>query len=244
NEWRQFATSMGLMERYPGIRGLGVVVPVTPEHLEEFLVWERFDGAPNLQRKSYPEAATSRVPGDDHFIVLYLEPEQQNAAAIGVDLSSEPARRAAAIRARDTGHPAITTQIPVFQDPLARPGFLYYLPVYKGIEPAATVEERRARFRGWIFAPFMTADFFRSALGEMSDQVHAEIFAGASSDADRFLLSTVPDGAYRAMETGWRKTTTLSLVDQPFTLRWYTGPHFAMESRRNPVLISCTIVVL
>jgi signal transduction histidine kinase len=90
----------------------------------------------------------------------------------------------------------------------------------------------------------MTADFFRSALGEMSDQVHAEIFAGASSDADRFLLSTVPDGAYRAMETGWRKTTTLSLVDQPFTLRWYTGPHFAMESRRNPVLISCTIVVL
>ncbi len=244
NEWREFANSMGLMERYPGIRGLGVVVPVTPEHLEEFLVWERFDGAPNLQLKSYPEAATSRGLGDEHFIVLYLEPEQQNTAAIGMDLSSEPARRAAAIRARDTGHPAITTQIPVFQDPLARPGFLYYLPVYKGVEPAATVQERRARFRGWIFAPFMTADFFRSALGDMSDQIHAEIFAGASSDTDRFLLSTVAGGSYRAAHAGWRKTTTLSLVDQPFTLRWYTGPHFAMESRRNPVLISCTIVVL
>jgi len=244
NEWRQFATSMGLMERYPGIRGLGVVVPVTPEHLEEFLVWERFDGAPNLQLKSYPEAATSRVPGDDHFVVLYLEPEQRNAAVIGIDVSSEPARRAAAIRSRDTGQPAITTQIPVFQDPLSRPGFLYYLPVYKGTEPAATVEERRARFRGWIFAPFMTADFFRSALGDLSDQVHAEIFAGASSDVDRFLLSTVAGGAYRAADAGWRKTTILSLVDQPFTMRWHTGPHFALESRRNPVLISCTIVVL
>jgi CHASE1-domain containing sensor protein len=235
---------MELMERYPGIRGLGVVVPVEPERLEELLVWERFDGAPNLQLKSYPEAAISRGLGDEHYIVLYLEPEEQNAAAIGMDLSSEPARRAAAIRARDTGHPAITTQILVFQDPLARPGFLYYLPVYKGVEPAATVEERRARFRGWIFAPFMTADFFRSALGDLSDRIHAEIFAGTSSDADRFLLSTVAGGTYRAADSGWRKTTTLSLVDQPFTLRWYTGPRFAMESRRNPVLISCTIVVL
>ena len=132
----------------------------------------------------------------------------------------------------------------MFQDPLGRPGFLYFLPVYSGTEPPATVEERRARLRGWIFAPFMTADFFRSALGELSDQVHAEIFAGTSSEADRFLLSTVSGGSYHALESGWRKTTTLSLVDQPFTLRWHTGPHFAMESRRNPVLISCTIVVL
>jgi signal transduction histidine kinase/CHASE1-domain containing sensor protein/integral membrane sensor domain MASE1 len=244
SEWREFATSMGLMERYPGIHGLGVAVPVEPERLEEFLVWERFDGAPNLQLKSYPEAAISRGLGDEHFIVLYLEPEERNAAAIGIDLSSEPARRAAAIRARDTGHPAISTQIPLFQDPLGRPGFLYYLPVYEGAEPPATVQERRARFRGWIFAPFMTADFFRSALGDLSDQIHAEIFAGSSSDADRFLLSTIAGGAYRAAEAGWRNTTILSLVDQPFTLRWHTGPHFAMESRRNPVLISCTIVVL
>jgi signal transduction histidine kinase/CHASE1-domain containing sensor protein/integral membrane sensor domain MASE1 len=244
DEWREFANSMGLMERYPGIRGLGVVVPVAPEHLPEFLVWERFDGAPNLQLKSYPEAATSRTSGDDHFIVLYLEPEERNAAAIGVDLSSEPARRAAADRARDTGQPAITTQISLFADPMGRPGFLYYLPVYEGTAPPTTLEERRARFRGWIFAPFTTADFFRSALGDLSDQIHAEIFAGDSTDAGRFVLSTVEGGAYRAAAAGWRKTTTLSLVDQPFTLRWHTGPHFVTESRRNPVLISCTIVVL
>ncbi|MBA4096525.1 MAG: hypothetical protein C0484_07135 [Rhodospirillum sp.] len=244
NEWRQFATSMGLMERYPGVRGLGVVVPVAPQRLEEFLVWERFDGAPNLQLKTYPEVATTRGLSDDHFIVLYLEPEQRNAAVIGIDLSSEPARRAAAVRARDTGHPAITTQIPLFQEPLGRPGFLYFLPVYSGIEPPATIEERRARLRGWIFAPFVTAEFFRSALGELSGQVHAEIFAGTASDANRFLLSTVSGGSYHALESGWRKTTTLSLVDQPFTLRWHTGPNFVMESRRNPVLISCTIVVL
>jgi signal transduction histidine kinase/CHASE1-domain containing sensor protein/integral membrane sensor domain MASE1 len=243
-EWRRFSEAMGLMERYPGVYGLGVVVPVAPDHLEEFLVWERFDGAPTLQLKSYPDTANARVPGDEHFVVLYLEPEERNAAGIGVDLSSEAARRAAAIKARDTGHPTVTTQIPLFQDPARRPGFLYFLPVYKDLEPAKTVEERRARFRGWIFAPFLTADFFRSALGDLADQVHAEVFEGDSTAADRFLLSTVSGGAYRPVDTGWRKTTTLALVDQPFTLRWYSGANFALESRRDPVLISCTIVVL
>ena len=244
NEWRQFATSMELVERYPGVLGLGVVVPVAPQRLEEFLVWERFDGVPNLQLKSYSDAASPRGPNDEHFVVLYLEPAARNGPFLGVDMSSEPVRRAAANKARDTGLPAITTQVPLFQDSLRRPGFLYFLPVYEGQGPISTVEERRARFRGWIFAPFRTADFFRSALGELSDQIHAEIFAGTATEADRFLLSTASGGSYHPRESGWRKITTLALVDQPFTLRWHTGPHFAMESRRNPVLIACTIVVL
>jgi hypothetical protein len=60
-EWRDFAGSMALMERYPGIYGLGVVVPVQPQHLEEFLVWERFDGVPDLQLKTYPGVANPRA---------------------------------------------------------------------------------------------------------------------------------------------------------------------------------------
>ncbi|WP_119302055.1 PAS-domain containing protein [Dongia deserti] len=244
NEWREFSASMSLMEHYPGVMGLGLVVPVQPDHLQEFLIWERFDSAPNLELKSYPDVVNTRAPQDEHFIVLYLEPAAQNAGMIGVDVSSEPARRAAAINARDSGLPAITTQLQLLQDPLRRPGFLYFLPVYKGVGPITTVEERRARFRGWVFAPFMTADFFRSALGGLSDQIYAEIFEGASVDPDRFLLSTISGGAYHAAGAGWRKVTTLPLVDQPFTMRWHVGPHFPAESRRVPVLVSCTIVLL
>ena len=166
-EWREFVTSMAPLQRHPGVLGLGVVVPVDPNHLQEFLVWERFDGAPHLELKSYPGAANTRAPNDEHFVVLYLEPAERNSAMLGIDLSSEPVSRAAAIKARDTGHPTITTQIPVFQDPLHRPGFFYILPLYQGTEPLSTTEERRARFRGWVFAPFLTASFFRSALGDL-----------------------------------------------------------------------------
>jgi len=243
-EWQEFAASMQLIERYPGVQGMGVMVPVQPDRVQEFLVWERFDGAPSLELKSYPDVTNPRRADDEHFVVLYLEPAARNAPYLGADMSSEPVRRAAASKARDTGQPAITTQVPLFQDPHRRPGFLYFLPVYEGLETASTVEERRARFRGWIFAPFRTADFFRSALGELSDQIHAEIFEGESTDSNRFLVSTVSGGAYYAAGKGWRKVAMLSLVDQPFTIRWHAGPHFAMESRRTPVLVSCTIVVL
>ena len=243
-EWQEFAASMQLIERYPGVQGMGVMVPVHPDRLQEFLMWERFDGAPNLELKSYPDVTNPRQANDEHFVVLYLEPAARNGPYLGADMSSEPVRRAAAGKARDTGQPAVTTQVPLFQDPHRRPGFLYFLPVYEGLEPASTVEERRARFRGWIFAPFRTADFFRSALGELSDQIHAEIFEGESTDPDRFLVSTVSGGASYAAGKGWRKVAMLSLVDQPFTIRWHAGPHFAMESRRTPVLVSCTIVVL
>jgi CHASE1-domain containing sensor protein len=170
SEWRDFAASMELVERYPGVLGLGLIVPVQPDRLQEFLVWERFDGAPNLELKSYSDAANPRGPSDEHFIVLYLEPAARNGPYLGIDMSSEPARRAAATKARDTGLPAITTQVPLFQDALRRPGFLYFLPVYEGRGPITTVEERRTRFRGLVFAPFRTADFFRSALGDLSDR--------------------------------------------------------------------------
>ncbi|HEV8392231.1 MAG TPA: PAS-domain containing protein [Dongiaceae bacterium] len=243
-EWREFAASLGLMERYPGVYGLGVAVPVAPDHLEEFLVWERFDGAPDLELKTYPGVTNPRAPNDEHFIALYLEPEDKNGAAIGVDLASESARRAAATKARDTGQPTITTQIALFHDPVQRPGFLYFLPVYKGIEPTSTLEQRRERFRGWIFAPFVTEAFFRSALSDLGDQIHAEVFEGDSTDPDRFLLSTFSTAANDAAETGWRVVTTLPLVDQNFTLRWHAGAGFVLESRRNAVLVSCTIVLL
>jgi signal transduction histidine kinase/CHASE1-domain containing sensor protein len=243
-EWRTFAASMKLTERYPGVRGLGVAMPVVPNLLEEFLVWERFDGAPGLQLKSFPGVANPRAPGDEHFIVLYFEPEEGFRDVLGLDLSSEPARRAAAMKARDTALPAMTTQIPLVKDRLRRPGFLYFMPVYASVEPPSTALERRGKLRSWIFAPVATAEFFASALGDLSSQLHADVFEGESDADERFLLSTAADGATIPADAGWRAVTRLSLVDQPFTLRWHAGPGFALESRRTPLLVSCTIVVL
>ncbi|MEZ5830519.1 MAG: PAS-domain containing protein [Dongiaceae bacterium] len=243
-EWRAFTTSMSVMERYPGVYGLGVAVPVAPQHLDEFLLWERFDGAPNLELKSIPGADNPRAPNDDHFVLLYFEPESENSAAIGLDLSSEAKRREAAIAARDSGQPAITEQITLAIDQHRNRGFLYFLPVYEGLEPMSTAQQRRERLRGWIVAPFVTADFFRAVLGEFTGQIEAQVFEGESTGADRLLLSTLSAGNEGAGTLGWRVVSRLRLVDRNFTVRWHVGPGFVLESRRNTVLVGCTIVLL
>ena len=243
-EWHDFAASMALIERYPGIRGIGVAVPVKPDHLQEFLVWERFDGAPDLQLKSIPGVPNARQPGDDHFVMLYLEPVTSAGAksVLGIDMSTEEKRRTAAVTARDSGQPSITRQIELSQS--HQPGFLYFLPVYEGTEPMSTVQQRRDRLRGWIVAPFITENFFSAALADLADQIHGEVFEGDAADADRFLLSTFPGGSAAARGSGWHTITQLSLVDKVFTIRWYPGAGFAPESRRDAVLVSCTIVLL
>jgi signal transduction histidine kinase/CHASE1-domain containing sensor protein/integral membrane sensor domain MASE1 len=243
-EWRDFTASLALMERYPGVTALSVVVPVAPQRLQEFLVWERFDGAPNLELKTYPGVVNPRGPDDDHFIALYIEPQLRNGAVLGVDMASEPKRRAAAIAARDSGQPAITAQLTLFKDAQRGPGFLYFLPVYKGLDPMSTVQQRRDRFRGWIVAPFVTTVFIRSALGELAGQIDAELFEGEAVDPANFLMSTLPGRTGGAAASGWREVSSLTLVDRRFTVRWHAGALFALESRRNAVLVSCTVVLL
>jgi signal transduction histidine kinase/CHASE1-domain containing sensor protein len=243
-EWHDFEAALALIERYPGISGLAVAVPVQPDHLQEFLVWERFDGAPDMQLKTFPGVQNPRAAQDDHFVILYAEPGQRNANAVGLDLASESVRRAGAIAARDSGLPAITSRISLFKDNKQRPAFLYFLPVYKGTEPMSTVEQRRERFRGWIFAPILTDDFFRAALADLGDQIHAEVFEGNSADRNNFLVSTLPSAADGTLASGWREATQLQLVDRTFTVRWHAGVGFVPESQRDAVIVSCTIVLL
>src|SRR5262245_2523296 len=161
-EWHNFAQSLALADRYPGLRGIGVAVPVDPEHLQEFLTWERFDGAPDLALKAIPDVANPRAPGDQHFVLLYLEQRDGNTNAIGLDFSTEHMRRAAAIAARDTGRPAITSRIALYQDKERRSGFLFFEPIYQSTEAPGTVQERRAAFRGWVVAPFLASEFFNA----------------------------------------------------------------------------------
>jgi PAS domain S-box-containing protein len=240
-EWRDFAQSLALADRYPGILGIGVAVPVDPAHLQEFLTWERFDGAPNLELKSIPDVVNPRTPGEQHSIILYLEQLDGNTDAIGVDLSSEQLRREATIAARDTGRPAITGRIALYQDKERRSGFLFLYPIYQTTQIPATIEQRRALFRGWVLAPFLTDQFFKSAFSDLGEQIHGEIFEGNQASRESFLLATATEG--HDPISNWHATTTMSLVDRTFTIRWHVGPEFVPESHRRAVLASITIII-
>lgn len=98
----------------------------------------------------------------EYFPVFYLESLQKNAPALGFDVGSEPRRRVALEKARDTGEPSATAPIRLAQESGSQRGFVVFEPVYAG--SPKTVEERRATLLGFATAVFRIGDLVEMSL--------------------------------------------------------------------------------
>ncbi|MBI3901802.1 MAG: diguanylate cyclase [Nitrosomonadales bacterium] len=151
-----YLDSLHLAANYPGTRGIGYAVVVPGMH----------DGAAAV-----------------HTLVTHLEPPLNGTPdSIGQDMFADPVRRAAMELARDRGHVAISGRVllplDASEDARIQPGFLMYLPVYRGGAAHETLEQRRANIRGWVYAPFRMIDLMSGILGEEASEVDIEIHDG------------------------------------------------------------------
>lgn len=101
---------------------------------------------------------------DEYFPVSFVEPHRGNEAAVGFDLASEPARREALDRARDTGKIAASARVRLVQDTGGPFGLLVVLPIYHQGTPTDTVEDRRKNVRGFVLGVFRPTDIVEKAL--------------------------------------------------------------------------------
>src|SRR5438876_984204 len=76
--------------------------------------------------------------------------------------------REAMARARDSGLPAATERVTLVQeiDPTKQPGFLIYVPVYRGGGTPETVAGRRAALVGLVYSPFRVGDFLERIIAD------------------------------------------------------------------------------
>mgnify|MGYP000862509771 CR=1 FL=1 len=133
-----------------------------------------------------------------------------------------PNRRVAAETARDTGLPTVTRPIVLVQDAKKRTGFLLYVPVYMPGMSIANLTERRAAFLGWVYAPFVSEDFFASALSRHAGRINVRVFVNSNANIGNIAYDTdKPDG--RESEPRFSKTTAFELGGQSFIFEWSTG---------------------
>ncbi|QEO26870.1 CHASE domain-containing protein [Xanthomonas translucens] len=146
--FERYSNSREYRREFPGVRGFGYIRRVTQADEAGFLQQARSDGAPSLQIRQL-------TPHDgERFVILYIQPLRLNNPAQGVDIASEPARRAAALAAALSGQPTITAPIRLVQHPGGRnSGFLLLLPVYREGVPLQTPEQRWQATTGWAYAP-------------------------------------------------------------------------------------------
>ena len=136
--FRNYVYAINLDQQFPGVRGFGYIVKVPRSELSAFERTERADHA---------ETFTVSTQGDapDLYVIKMLEPSATNQAALGLDVGSDPVRRAAVLSAIDSGQPTLTGPITLKQDERQRPGVLYLLPLYHGATPPLNAAQRRSR---------------------------------------------------------------------------------------------------
>ncbi len=238
-EWRQFVDSLELVQRYPGIDGMGAMEPVRAEETEEFTTRLRREMGADFAIRPVPGAGPvlNDPAGWEHFVVTRIEPEGKSGGLIGLDAASEQSRQTAARVSRDYGQPQITGQIDLV-DQDGRKGFILYMPMYqRGAEPL-TVHDRRVLSRGWVFAPFVTEHFLRGVLGLRRGEVELTVFDGLTTDPEKVIFSTVKNSP-----TAFERTGVIQLAGQQFTCGWNRGPEFE-SVRGEPLLNAITLAIL
>ncbi|OJT25849.1 hypothetical protein BO221_08370 [Archangium sp. Cb G35] len=232
-EFSAYVRLFDLQSKYPGIQGLGFTRRFPREERAQVEHRARTTlGLPGFH--AWPE-----VPGEEIHSITLLEPrDMRNLAAMGYNMYSEPIRREAMARARDTGEPALTGKVTLKQEIREdkQAGFLLYLPVYKGGRVPATLEERRELLEGFVYCPFRADDLLNGIFGaERHPRVAFQLYDGLEVDEARLMHRSHPEAlAYEPMFT---TTTTLLVAGRPWTLTFSSLPAFDATAARPIVLL-------
>jgi CHASE1-domain containing sensor protein len=126
-QWRDYVQQLELQRGFPGFQGMGWARYVPQEQRAAFERELRAEGV-----DGYAVRPEGERPG--YGPVTYLEPNnERNLRAHGFDMLSEPVRRAAMERARDSGQTAVTGKLKLASEAQQSGvnGFLMYVPVYR-----------------------------------------------------------------------------------------------------------------
>jgi PAS domain S-box-containing protein len=229
-EFRRFVERLDLPHHYPGIQGIGFSLRLQPAQKNELIELMRRSGKPNFN--IWPD-----YERPEYHTIIYLEPaDRRNQAALGFDMTTEPVRRAAMDRARDTGAAAASGRVTLVQE-IAEPkqsGFLIYLPVYRNGASVDSIEARRAGLIGFVYAAFRTGDLFPSILAEHEySGIDYQVFDGASPGSSNLLYDSTTVSGNTIGASRFSTDTTIPVAESQWALRFKTNNDFEADSATN-----------
>ncbi len=184
------------LEREPGIQALSwnprilardraaLEAATRAEGFEDFRITERAPDGTLLPAAERPE----------HVVVRYIEPQASNEAALGFDIASNPARRAALHRARDSGEPQATAGITLVQESGRQMGILLLAPVYEGGRLPDDLAERRESLIGYAVGVFRMGDVLASGLRGL-DLMNVDVSLLDATEGESPLARILVDGS-------------------------------------------------
>jgi PAS domain S-box-containing protein len=230
-QFRAYVDRLDLAHRYHGAQGIGFSMRVSPDQREAVraeirkIYGEKFDlDPPN--------------PAGEFQVVYFLEPlDDRNTRAIGYDMSSEAVRKAAMERAVETGEPALSGAVVLKQeDPAAgkqQPGFVIYVPVYRGGQTPPNADERRQKLLGFVYSPFRADDLFQSLFTlhrKLPSLLRIGLYDVPLGGAPQLLHEDPRDVGY---PVSFSTHDHIELAGRTWLVRFETLPQFDAESSRD-----------
>ncbi|MBC7954427.1 MAG: CHASE domain-containing protein [Cytophagales bacterium] len=193
------------------------------------------------QRTDGAQGYTINPPGQRDFQVpvTYISPGGgRSAKALGYDVYQDPVRRAALLKARDSGNAAISGRIHLVTEPDQEPqyGFLMVLPLYARGQPLDSIALRRKHLVGWVWAGIRVGDFMSSLYGEGAPGLELRIHDGIEL-ADTTLMYRSGNAARRTAPARFEAEEYIGLAGHAWTLVVRTQPRFEQYHQQNAARI-------
>lgn len=210
-DWTDFVTALDIDRKLPTIGGIGWVASVS-----------KADGSyARLNRQLRARGYEIHPPSDreETLIVQYLSPEAPNAAAIGLDVLSQPTQVRSVQRAIDSGQSTLSEPFQLVQHPLGDLGFV----LFRSFEGRSSGAPEPV-LHGLAYAFFRAKDIFAGLSASQGRYLELEVYGGSevTPDARLYESATVPSDA------AYERTETVDFYGQPLTFRWKNTPEFVL----------------
>lgn len=230
NGFRAFVTQA--LDRHPSIRAFAWNPRVTDRERDAVEAGARRDG---LAAYRFTERSPDGRfgPADrrpEYAPVLYVEPRPAREASLGFDAMSEPVRRAALEKARDTGRATATEPIvPVAATP-GDLGLLIFQPVFRVDTPTETVSQRRAALRGFAVQTLHLDTLIRGALPDPEREgLEFRLVDVTRTPDEKTILASAR--AEAALSSSLRFVTPVTVLDRQWRLELYAAPWYLAAGR-------------
>jgi PAS domain S-box-containing protein len=178
------------LSRHPGIRAVSWSPRILDSERQKYEQAAREDGFSDFQfTEQSPQGQLVRAGRRPEYIpVYYAESVRGIGRALGFDAASDPTRREALNRARDTGKPTATDPLTLLQDVEREGGFVVFLPIYRPGRPPNSLQERRLDLQGYVSGALRIRDIMAIALkGAMVEDIEIRLYDARGGENKRLL---------------------------------------------------------
>ncbi len=172
----------------------------------------------------------------EYVPVYYIEPLEGNEAALGFDLASNTARRAALEQARQSGQPVATQLLNLVQGGENRGGILLAVPLYAEDASPVASAQRHGVLRGFVVGAFRLNDMIHAALEKSEIKDISLRISDLGAEPGRQNLYGVLDKDPIAQESQLKAlhvTSTIQFGQRLWTLNFTPTPDYAVGQRSS-----------